>query len=136
MKVVHLDTGRDWRGGQAQVLLLLSGLRARGHESLLLAPRGPLLARAQALKLEARPWRPLGEWDALAALAVVPALARARADLCHCHRARAAVRVVSERPEAHFAWIGEGECRPALERQIRSLDLGRRVHLLGFRDDA
>ncbi|HEY2955697.1 MAG TPA: glycosyltransferase [Candidatus Eisenbacteria bacterium] len=261
MRTVHLDTGREWRGGQAQVLLLLEGLRTRGHECRLLAPRGPLLERARAAGIVAAPWRPRAEWDPGAALAAFAALRSPRADLAHCHSAhahvpgvaaarlagvavvvsrrvdfavarnpasalkyrmpvdrylcisrgvieamaeggvprsklalvpsgvklpsaapaptsgagaaapgagaslraaigappdaivigtvaalaphknhadlaRAAALVVRERPDVHFAWIGEGECRPALERQLASLGLERRVHLLGFRADA
>jgi glycosyltransferase involved in cell wall biosynthesis len=49
----------------------------------------------------------------------------------------AAVPAVLESvPEAHFVWLGEGECRPALERQRASLGLASRVHMLGFRRDA
>jgi glycosyltransferase involved in cell wall biosynthesis len=48
----------------------------------------------------------------------------------------AAREVVTSRPRAHFVWLGEGECRPALERQRAALGLEARVHLLGFRDDA
>jgi len=51
LKVAHLDTGRTWRGGQAQALLLMRELRARGVDQLLLAPPGPLVERA--LELEA-----------------------------------------------------------------------------------
>jgi glycosyltransferase involved in cell wall biosynthesis len=36
----------------------------------------------------------------------------------------------------HFAWVGDGPCRAALEAQQRELELERSVHLLGFRDDA
>jgi hypothetical protein len=25
--------------------------------------------------------------------------------------------VIARRPDVHFAWVGEGECRAALERQ-------------------
>src|SRR5262249_41937765 len=32
LRIAHLDTGRSWRGGQAQVLLLMRELDARGHE--------------------------------------------------------------------------------------------------------
>ena len=46
MKVAHLDTGRTWRGGQAQALLLMRELRARGVSQLLLSPPGPLADRA------------------------------------------------------------------------------------------
>jgi len=37
MKILHIDTGRQLRGGQHQLLLLLGGLAARGHEQVLLA---------------------------------------------------------------------------------------------------
>ena len=89
MNVVHLDTGREWRGGQAQVLLLLQGLRARGHESLLLAPPGPLLERARASGLATERWRPLSEWDLVAAWRARGAIRRFRAEIVHCHSAHA-----------------------------------------------
>lgn len=47
LKIVHLDTGRDLRGGQRQLLLLARGLRARGHEQLISCPEGSAL-EAQA----------------------------------------------------------------------------------------
>lgn len=43
MKIVHLDTALDLRGGQQQLLLLARGLRARGHEQLIVCPEGSLL---------------------------------------------------------------------------------------------
>src|SRR5262249_4343791 len=48
----------------------------------------------------------------------------------------AAREVLAERPRAHFVWLGEGECRRALEKRRRELSLEDRVHLLGFREDA
>jgi len=255
VRSVHLDTGREWRGGQAQVLHLLQGLRARGHECRLLAPRGPLLAKAAASGIPVAAWRPLSEWDPVAAFAALGAIREARAEIVHCHSAhahppgaiaawlagvpvvvarrvdfavgrnalsalkyrmpvdrylcisrgvieamaesgvprerlglvpsgvplppegapapireagpdlrsligvapetivigtvaalaphknhadlaRAAAIVLARRPAVHFAWIGEGECRAALERQIAALRIGESVHLLGFRADA
>jgi len=252
MKVAHLDTGRSWRGGQQQVLLLLEGLRARGVESLLLAPPGPLLERAHAAAFEAREWRSAGEWDLAAVVAARRHLSEFAPDLAHLHSAhahtlgvlaarfaggipsvvsrrvdfavattpwswlkyrlpvgryfcisrgvievmkrggvpeerlalvpsgvrfasedevraapdlraelglarasrligtvaalaphknhadlmRAAARVVAERADVHFVWLGEGECRPELEAQRRALGLESRVHLLGFRAGA
>jgi glycosyltransferase involved in cell wall biosynthesis len=48
MKVLHLDSGREMRGGQWQVLRLHQALLAAGHESLLLARDGaPLLNAAR-----------------------------------------------------------------------------------------
>jgi glycosyltransferase involved in cell wall biosynthesis len=249
LRVAHLDTGREWRGGQAQVLLLLLGLRARGVQNRLLAPAGPLLDRARAAGIEVFEWRSHGDFDIAATLAAmrrlgdvdvahahsahahaigVPAarLARVpavvvsrRVDFSVAHHAlsllkyrlpvdrylcisrgvmdvmrragvperrlalvpsgvvirraappgaadlrrlidvgpetevvgtvaalaphknhadlmRAAAIVLRERPEVHFAWVGDGPCRPALERQRKELGLESRVHLLGFRDDA
>ena len=37
MTSLHIDTQRDWRGGQNQILLLLRGLRGRGHKAELMA---------------------------------------------------------------------------------------------------
>ena len=74
MKVAHLDTGRDWRGGQAQALILMRGLSKLGHESLLLAPPGPLLERARAQGIACEPWRARGDWDLGAVLAASRAL--------------------------------------------------------------
>jgi hypothetical protein len=48
MRVLHLDSGRQMRGGQYQVLALLGGLRDAGHECVLLARQGaPLAALAR-----------------------------------------------------------------------------------------
>jgi L-malate glycosyltransferase len=255
VRIAHLDTGRSWRGGQAQVLHLVRGLAARGHSCLLLAPPGPLLERAQAAGIEGRPWWPRAEWDVVAVLRAAGELRRFGAEIAHCHSAhahatgvpaarlagvpgavvsrrvdfavggnalsrlkyrlpvdrylcisrgvmevmraggipaerlalvpsgvelpaagvrdpgagaadlrgllgvapetpvvgtvaalaphkdhatllRAAATVVARRPDVHFAWVGEGERRAALERQRAELGLERHVHLLGFRGDA
>jgi glycosyltransferase involved in cell wall biosynthesis len=78
MRILHLDAGRDMRGGQWQVLRLIEGLAGAGVESTLLARAGAPLERA-ALE---RDWRvePLG-------LARTAILAR-RHDLVHAHDAR------------------------------------------------
>ena len=43
MRVVHLDTGREMRGGQRQLLLLARKLRERGHEQLVVCREGSAL---------------------------------------------------------------------------------------------
>jgi glycosyltransferase involved in cell wall biosynthesis len=252
VKVAHLDTGRTWRGGQQQVLLLLQGLRSRGVETQLLAPPGSLLERAGQEGLAVAEWRSRGEWDlgavsdarrrlesfrpdvvhlhsahahtlgAIAArlaggmrvvvsrrvdfavaatpwswlkyrfpvdryfcishgvmdvmrrggvndskLALVPSGVRfatddevraapdLRAELSiprelrligtvaalaphknHADLMRAAARVCAERADVRFVWLGEGECRAALEAQRRSLGLETRVLMPGFRAGA
>ncbi len=44
MRILHIDTGAGWRGGQQQVLWLMEALRARGYQQLLLAPAGSPLS--------------------------------------------------------------------------------------------
>lgn len=46
MRILHIDTGRDMRGGQHQALLLINALREAGHECELLAAEGSPLWRA------------------------------------------------------------------------------------------
>ncbi len=55
MKVLHLDSGRELRGGQWQVLRLIEGLKAAGVESTLLARSGSALfetARRKGWRVE------------------------------------------------------------------------------------
>ena len=254
MKVAHLDTGRTWRGGQGQVLLLLRELRHLGLQQVLLAPDGPLLERARAEDFEVQAWNSRGELDVAGIAAAWRALAAFRPDVAHLHSAHAhalgvmaarkagvqavvvsrrvdfavatnplsrlkyalpvdryfcisrgvmdvmrasgiaaaklalvpsgidleavhaeaavaapslrampgigedaevigtvaslaphknhallleaAPLVLARRPAAHFVWIGEGECREAIERRRAELGLETRVHLTGFRPDA
>jgi glycosyltransferase involved in cell wall biosynthesis len=48
VRILHIDTGREMRGGQRQVLLLMNGLREAGHECHLMARQGaPLWGAAE-----------------------------------------------------------------------------------------
>ncbi len=254
MRIAHLDTGRTWRGGQAQALLLMREFARLGHEQWLLAPPGPLLERATSEGFRTVRWDARGELDPFAVWAARRALREAKPEVTHCHSAHAhalgvpaarwagvpavfvsrrvdfrvrtnpfsrikyalpvdrylcisegvrqamlasgvpadrmrlvpsgvdisevrasgaepapdlrelaelpadaevlgtvaslaphknhallleaARDVVAARPRAHFVWLGEGECRPALERRRAELQLESRVHLLGFRPEA
>ncbi len=76
---LHIDTGREMRGGQWQVLYLVRGLTAEGHQAVLLARAGaPLLERAIQEGIDARPF----------GLREVMKLAPSF-DLVHAHDARA-----------------------------------------------
>jgi len=78
MRILHLDAGREMRGGQWQVLRLIAGLAAAGIESTLLARRDAPLYRAARRE----GWRvePLGLARA--------ALELRGHDLVHAHDAR------------------------------------------------
>ncbi len=66
MQSLHLDLGREMRGGQWQALRLISGLRERGHGAVLMARAGP------------------GEPFAISRLLAE----RRRSDIVHAHDAR------------------------------------------------
>ena len=60
MRILHLDSGREMRGGQWQVLSLHRGLIDDGYDSVLLAPEGcPLLEAAGEADLPRDILRPL-----------------------------------------------------------------------------
>lgn len=49
LKILHIDSGREWRGGQRQAYLLMEGLARRGHAQWLAAmPESPLAEKAGA----------------------------------------------------------------------------------------
>lgn len=89
LRIVHIDSGLTWRGGQRQALLLGLGLRERGHESFLIAsPGAPLSARARAggLAVATTPMR--ADWDLQAAARIRSRIRAWRADIVHAHDAR------------------------------------------------
>ena len=90
LRVLHLDSGREWRGGQRQVFLLARGLRERGHEPLVVgAPEAPLVQRLRARGIAASSVRMRGDWDLPAARRVRALVRTWRPDIVHAHDARA-----------------------------------------------
>jgi glycosyltransferase involved in cell wall biosynthesis len=86
LRVLHVDTGRTWRGGQRQALLLALELRARGHESICaFEARGPLARAGSEAGLVMVPFRCHGEWDAIAALRLRRVVRERRPHLLHAH---------------------------------------------------
>ncbi|MCU1263387.1 MAG: glycosyl transferase, group 1 [Bryobacterales bacterium] len=78
MRTLHIDAGREMRGGQWQVLRLLRGLAAQGDRPVLMAREdSPLFRLAKETGIDAR---------RLSVLAL-PQLAR-QSDLVHVHDAR------------------------------------------------
>jgi hypothetical protein len=79
LRILHIDSGREMRGGQWQTVYLMEGLAALGHEQLLLAIADSPLAREAARRgLSTSPL-------------TMPTLARRarKFDLTHAHSARA-----------------------------------------------
>jgi len=89
LNTLHVDLGREWRGGQCQALNLIRGLRARGHVAELIAWRdGPLARRAVAEGVRVVT---VGRWATRfqAVLKLRRLIAGGRYDIVHAHEAHA-----------------------------------------------
>jgi glycosyltransferase involved in cell wall biosynthesis len=85
-----VDAGRDWRGGQRQLLLLAEAMRAAGHEPLVAAPpASPLVMRLRALGLAHAAVKLRGEWDVVAARRLRLLVRTWRPHIVHAHDPRA-----------------------------------------------
>lgn len=68
MKILLIDDGKEWRGGQRQTYLLARGLIKRGFDVILACQAGGelvRLAKQEKIQVYETPMR--GEWDAMAA---------------------------------------------------------------------
>ena len=89
LRIVHLDSGATWRGGQRQALLLALGLRRLGHEPFLIAsPDSPLATKARAEGLAVATIRMRADWDLRAAKKIRSRIRAWSADIVHAHDAR------------------------------------------------
>lgn len=85
ISVAHIDDGREWRGGQRQVLLLVEGLASRGHRQWVLTPEGSPLAD----RLRDRPDVTLIEIPGGMRKTIRHLLNTERVDILHGHRGSA-----------------------------------------------
>jgi L-malate glycosyltransferase len=89
-RLIHINTERGWRGGELQTLLLARGLQTRGHQCLVVAPPGSLLAtkaRETGIQVELIPSK--GEFDLAAVVALARVLRRFRPEVMHHHTSHA-----------------------------------------------
>jgi len=88
VRVLHLDSGREWRGGQRQVYLLALAQRERGDEPLVVAaPHSPLAGRLKTQGIASATVAIRGDWDVIAMRRVRRLLSRWRPDIVHAHDA-------------------------------------------------
>ena len=125
LKVLHLDTGRDLRGGQWQLLMLARSLQKRECEQLIVCPEGSPLA-AEAAKSSLEVWSaPL---HGLASLKTVTRLRRTITsrgfNILHAHDGRA--QTVS-----WLASCGAPVCRVA-SRRVTFLPRSRAIHRIKY----
>ena len=90
MKILHIDTGKGWRGGQQQVFNLHLELTRAGVESHLITQSGgELLKRSKMADLSAEGLPLLGEWDLYSAVKVAAAIKRGNFTHLHLHSSHA-----------------------------------------------
>jgi glycosyltransferase involved in cell wall biosynthesis len=83
-RILYVDTERLWRGGQEQLLGLMSGMQARGWGILLAAPaESPLAARAAATGIDIVPFQQRAELSPQALLRLLGVLRGNQVDILH-----------------------------------------------------
>ena len=111
-RVLHLDSGRSWRGGQRQVLLLATGLRDLGYRTLVVAPTGsPLIRRAELAGLPTYRLTLRGEWDIRSARELRAVAREWDAGIIHAHEARS-------HSIARLALLGKRKTRLIVTRRV------------------
>ena len=89
-KVLHLNTELTWRGGEQQVLYLMSGLKQRGYQChLICQPGGGLYPRALEAGVTALPVSMRGELDFIAAWKIARKIRQEEYDIVHSHTSHA-----------------------------------------------
>jgi glycosyltransferase involved in cell wall biosynthesis len=90
VSILHIDTEKEWRGGQQQVIYLFQGLLKKGiTTSLVCQPSSGLADFCTANDLPFYPVRMSGELDILAAFKIAGITRRCKFDILHLHSAHA-----------------------------------------------
>jgi glycosyltransferase involved in cell wall biosynthesis len=104
LKILHIDPERNWGGGEAQVLGLLSYLAARGHCTHLLAhPEGRLFERSHGQCIRTMPLIVRNDFDLRPVSRLRRLIRDENYDIVHLHTKRA---------HALSLWLGRGLATP------------------------
>ena len=91
MSLFHIDTGKEWRGGQRQSLFLVRELRKKGYRvHFVVQPKSPLHEKALEAGVSVLPISMKGEVDLIAVYRLSWGMKRRRCQLAHFHDAHAA----------------------------------------------
>ncbi len=91
MKILHVETGRHLYGGPQQVVYLVNGLVARGHECILVCPPASGIdGAARKLGIKVRNLFCAGDLDLPFAYRLKQFISEWKPDLVHCHSRRGA----------------------------------------------
>lgn len=90
LKILHIDPERNWGGGEAQVIGLLTYLAGQGHRNHLLAdPDGQLLDRSRRLDVASLPLVLRNDLDLRGVPMIRRQIGREKYDVVHFHTKRA-----------------------------------------------
>lgn len=90
LKILHIDPEKNWGGGEAQVLGLLTYLAKQGHRQYLLAhPQGQLWPRAQPIEISLVPMIARNDIAVRSAWAIRRLIDEENFDIVHLHTKRA-----------------------------------------------
>ncbi len=88
IKVLHLSTGRSWRGGENQLRFLLKGLQGRGIESHVLVQPGTPLSRKFSDYATVHETRMRNDMDLFAVFRIAVLCEKNAFEVIHAHTAR------------------------------------------------
>jgi len=128
MKILHLDTRPDWRGGQHQILLTMRGLRHLGHDAQLLTRvNSPLAQRAseENFSVHRFSWR-FPRLQAL--LRMEKILHRQKFDVVHGHDPHALTAAWLARAHHHAALVASRRVAYPLSRSWPGVARYRAAH--------
>ncbi|MBL8859786.1 MAG: glycosyltransferase family 4 protein [Planctomycetes bacterium] len=113
--LAHVDAEMGFSGGEVQVFLLMEGLRARGHRSVLVAPPASRAeSEARARGFETRAVRMRGDLDMGSVVELAGVLRELKPAVVHLHTGRA-------------TWLGGLAARAAHFPAITTRRMDRRV---------
>jgi L-malate glycosyltransferase len=111
-RILHVDSGRSWRGGQRQVFLLATGLRDLGYRVLVVAPTGsPLIKRSERAGLPTYRLTLRSELDIGSARELRAVAREWGANIVHAHDPRS-------HSVARLALIGKRKIRLVVSRRV------------------
>jgi glycosyltransferase involved in cell wall biosynthesis len=125
LKIVHLDTGRQLRGGQSQLLLLARGLQRRGHAQIIVCEEESELerrARKEGFRIFSLPAHDPGH--AYGTLQLRQFLRAERFEILHAHDGRGQT----------IAWLASAgfRVRRVASRRVTYLPADRWSHRLKY----
>jgi glycosyltransferase involved in cell wall biosynthesis len=90
LSILHLDTGKEWRGGQQQAIYLYQKLLASGIESLMICPRkSPMKRYCAENKLPVKTLSVKHSLDVFTAFRISQIARQRRASILHLHTGNA-----------------------------------------------